>query len=285
MKKLSALLLALLMIFALAACGATTPPPEEEGDEGTAGRPVLRVAMECAYAPYNWSQPTDANGAVPIAGSSDYAYGYDVMMAKIIADALDYDLEIVQLGWTGIIPAILAGTVDVGICGQSITTERLESVDFTTPYYYASIVTLVKADGPYANAASVADLEGATATSQLNTVWYDICLPQIPNANILPGQESAPAMIAALASGRVDVVVTDKPTALSAAYVDPTLKVLEFEGENAFEVSEEEINIGISLKKGSDELREAINGVLATMTEDDFNRMMDEAKTLQPLSE
>lgn len=285
MKKLSALLLSLLMIFALTACGTTTPPPEEEGDGDTADRPTLRVAMECAYAPYNWSQPTDANDAVPIAGSSDYAYGYDVMMAKLIAEELGYDLEIVQLGWTGIIPAIQAGTVDVGICGQSITAERLESVDFTTPYYYASIVTLVKADGPYANAASVADLAGATATSQLNTVWYDICLPQIPGANILPGQESAPAMITALASGRVDVVVTDKPTALSAAYVDPTLKVLEFEGENAFAVSEEEINIGISLKKGNTELRDAINGVLATMTEDDFNRMMDEAKTLQPLSE
>ncbi len=274
MKKLSALLLALLMIFALAACGGGA----------TSDRPVLRVAMECAYAPYNWSQPTDENGAVPISGSSDFAYGYDVMMAKLIAEKLGYDLEIVKLGWSGIIPAIQAGTVDVGICGQSITAERLESVDFTTPYYYASIVTLVKADGPYANATSVADLAGASATSQLTTVWYDVCLPQIPDANILPGQESAPAMIAALASGRVDVVVTDKPTALSAAYVDPTLKVLEFEGENAFKVSDEEINIGISLKKGSDELREAINGVLATMTEDDFNTMMDEAKTLQPLN-
>ncbi|MBP1758509.1 MAG: extracellular solute-binding protein family 3 [Firmicutes bacterium] len=283
MKKLSALLMALLMVVGLTACG-TTPPPAEEGD-GSADRPVLRVAMECAYAPYNWSQPTDENGAVPIAGSSDYAYGYDVMMAKIIAEELGYDLEIVKLGWTGIIPAIQAGTVDVGICGQSITAERLESVDFTVPYYYASIVTLVKADGPYANATSVAELDGASATSQLNTVWYDVCLPQIPNVNVLPGQESAPAMIAALSSGRVDVVVTDKPTALSAAYVDPTLKVLEFEGDNAFEVSDEEINIGISMKKGNTELLDAINGVLATMTEDDYNRMMDEAKTLQPLSE
>ena len=275
MKKLSALLLALLMIFALAACGGGT----------TSDRPVLRVAMECAYAPYNWSQPTDENGAVPISGSSDFAYGYDVMMAKLIAEELGYDLEIVKLGWTGIIPAIQAGTADVGICGQSITAERLEMVDFTEPYYYASIVTLVKADGPYANATSVAELDGASATSQLNTVWNDVCLPQIPNANILPGQESAPAMITALTSGRVDVVVTDKPTALSAAYVDPTLKVLEFEGENAFEVSDEEINIGISLKKGNSELRDAINGVLANLTVDDFNRMMDEAKTLQPLSE
>ena len=283
MKKLSALLLSLLMIFALAACGTTTPPPAE-GDE-TGDRPTLRVAMECAYAPYNWSQPTDANGAVPIAGSSDYAYGYDVMMAKLIAEELGYDLEIVKLGWNGIIPAIQAGTVDVGICGQSITPDRLESVDFTDAYYYATIASLVRADGPYANATSVADLAGATVTSQLNTVWNDICLPQIADANVLPGQESAPAMLTALTSGRVDVVVTDKPTAVSAASIDPTLKVLEFEGEDDFEITKEAITIAVSLKKGNNELREAINGVLATMTEEDFVRMMDEAMTLQPLSE
>ena len=61
---------------------------------------TLRVAMECSYAPYNWTQPDDSNGAVPISGSSDYAYGYDVMMAKHICDELGYDLEIVKL--TGI---------------------------------------------------------------------------------------------------------------------------------------------------------------------------------------
>ena len=60
---------------------------------------TLKVAMECGYAPYNWTQPDDSNGAVQISGSSDYAYGYDVMMAKKIADELGYDLEIVKLDW------------------------------------------------------------------------------------------------------------------------------------------------------------------------------------------
>ena len=68
-------------------------------------------------------------------------------------------------------------------------------VDFTEPYYYASIITLVKNDGDYADAASVADLKGVTCTSQQNTIWYDSCLPQIEDANILPAQESAPAML------------------------------------------------------------------------------------------
>ena len=247
---------------------------------------TLKVAMECGYAPYNWTQPDDSNGAVPISGSSDYANGYDVMMAKHITEELGYDLEIVKLDWDSLVPAVQSGQVDCVIAGQSITSERSQMVDFTEPYYYASIITLVKADGDYKEAASVEDLKGVTCTSQQNTVWYDTCLPQIPDADILPAQESAPAMLVALESGKCDAVVTDMPTGKAACVAYPDLRLLDFSNtDGAFEVSDEEINIGISLKKGNDELKEAINGVLSEMTEDDYSEMMDEAIAVQPLSE
>lgn len=247
---------------------------------------TLRVAMECSYAPYNWTQPDDSNGAVPIADSPDYAYGYDVMMAKHIAEELGYELEIVKLDWDSLIPAVQSGNVDCVIAGQSITSERLESVDFTEPYYYATIVTLVKADGKYAEAQGVSDLAGATCTSQMNTIWYDNCLPQIPDANILPAQDSAPAMTMALKSGGCDLVVTDMPTGTAACASDSSLKLLDFSGsEDDFQVSDEEINIGISLRKGNTELTEAINSVLSQMTTDDFSAMMDEAISVQPLAQ
>ena len=246
---------------------------------------TLKVAMECGYAPYNWTQPDDSNGAVPISGSSDYAYGYDVMMAKKIADELGYDLEIVKLDWDSLVPAVQSGQVDCVIAGQSITKERQQMVDFTEPYYYASIITLVKSDSDYADAKSVEDLKGVTCTSQQNTIWYDSCLPQIPDADILPAQESAPAMLVALESGKCDAVVTDMPTGKAALVAYPDFTLLDFDGtDGAFEVSDEDINIGVSLKKGNDELKDAINGVLETMTEDDFNEMMDEAISVQPLS-
>lgn len=250
-----------------------------------ADKNTLKVAMECGYAPYNWTQPDDSNGAVQISGSSDYAYGYDVMMAKKIADELGYDLEIVKLDWDSLVPAVQSGQVDCVIAGQSITKERQQMVDFTDPYYYASIITLVKGDGDYKDAASVEDLKGATVTSQQNTIWYDSCLPQIPDGNILPAQESAPAMLVALESGKCDAVVTDMPTGKAACVAYPDFKLLDFTGtDGEFEVSDEDINIGISLKKGNDELKDAINGVLSEMTEDDFNDMMDEAISVQPLS-
>lgn len=279
MKRNIALVLALVMLVGclFVGCGKTSEPES--------GRKVLRVAMECAYAPYNWTQNTDANGAVPIKDSNAFAYGYDIMMAKKIAEALDMDLEIYKQDWDSLVPAVIAGTVDCVIAGQSITSERLQSVDFSEPYYYASIVTLVKADSKYADAASVADLEGATCTSQINTVWYD-CLDQIPNANKLPAQETAGNAIVAVTSGKVDLMVTDEPTALAACSADPSLKMLNFSGTDGdFEVSEEEINIGISMQKGNTELKDAINGVLATMTVDDYTAMMQEAIAVQPLSE
>ena len=259
----------------------------ESADETSAsGRPVLRVAMECGYAPYNWTQTTDANGAVQISGSSDYAYGYDVMMAKLIAEELGYDLEIVKLDWDSLVPAVLSGTVDCVIAGQSITSERLQMVDFTDPYYYASIICLVKEGSEYENAQGVSDLAGASCTSQMNTVWYDVCLPQIPDADILPAQDSAPAMLVALESGRVDLVCTDMPTGQAALVAYPDMRLLDFSGsDDDFEVSQEEINIGISVNKNNGELKEAINGVLATLTVDDFNAMMDEAISVQPLAQ
>lgn len=247
---------------------------------------VLTVAMECSYAPYNWTQPDDSNGAVPIKDSADYAYGYDVMMAKYLAEQMGMELEIVRLDWDSLVPAVQSGTVDCVIAGQSITAKRLQQVDFTTPYYYASIVGLVKVDGPYAEATGISDLAGATCTSQQATVWYDTCLPQIEDADILPAMESAPAMLVALESGRCDLVVTDMPTAMAACVAYPDMKLLDFTGtDDDFAVSEEEINIGISVQKGNETLLNALNEALATLTTDDFTAMMNEAISVQPLSE
>ena len=296
MKKKLFSVAALAMAFAMAVTGCSSSEgetaegetAEEETAEGETAEDdnVLTVAMECGYAPYNWTQPTDANGAVQIKDSPDYAYGYDVMMAKHIAEELGMELEIVKLDWDSLVPAVQTGTVDCVIAGQSITAERQEMVDFTEPYYYATIVTLTKNDSPYASATSVADLAGATCTSQQNTIWYDICLPQIPDANILPAQESAPAMLVALDSGRCDIVVTDQPTGLAATVAYPDFELLDFTGtEGEFEVSDEEINIGISLQKGNTELCDKINSVLSTMTAEDFEEMMNEAIAVQPLSE
>ncbi|MBR6706244.1 MAG: transporter substrate-binding domain-containing protein [Clostridia bacterium] len=276
MKKLFAMLAVMMLILSAAALSDAIPGVEDG---------VLTVAMECAYAPYNWAQPDDSNGAVPIKDSMLYANGYDVMMAKAICEANGWQLEIVQLEWDSLIPAVQSGVVDAVIAGQSMTAERMEAVDFAGPYLYASIVCLVREDNPNAQAGGISALKG-TATSQSGTIWYDTCLPQLKNVTILPPAESAPAMLMAVASGTVDMVCTDMPTAQGALIAYPNLKILDFAGTgDDFTVSDEDINIGISVMKGNTALLDAINGFLADKTADDFNAMMAEAIRIQPLSE
>ena len=248
---------------------------------------VLTVAMECAYAPYNWTQNDDSNGAVPISNvSGSYANGYDVMIAKQICEANGWELEIIQTDWGSLVPGVQSGTYDAVIAGQSMTAERSEQVDFAGPYYYASIVCVTKTDSPYANAAGISDLSGGTCTAQIATIWYDSCLPQIEGAQVQTAAETAPAMLMALETDAVDFICTDMPTAMGAVAAYPDMKILDFtDSDDNFEVDEGEINIGISVMKGNTELKEAIDSVLSTMTADDFNTLMNEAIAIQPLSE
>ena len=296
MKKILALTLALALSLGLCACGGgEEPAPETEGTEVTEPAEggevasgvedgVLTVAMECNYAPYNWTQPDDSNGAVPIKDTDgEYANGYDVMMAKKLCEANGWELEIVRLDWDSLVPAVQAGTVDCVIAGQSMTAERAEMVDFAGPYLYASIVCLTKADSALASAAGISEMAG-TCTSQIGTIWYDTCLPQIEGAQIQSAAESAPAMLMALETGTVDFVCTDMPTAQGAVVVYPDMVILDFSAsEDGFEVSDEDVNIGISVMKGNTVLKEALDAVLSGMTADDFNALMAEATAVQPI--
>ena len=297
MKKLLSLILAMTMAISLAACSSSQPAADETNNniENQLSIPgtedgVLTVGMECQYAPYNWTQLTDENGAVEIANNPGaYANGYDVMVAKKICEQYGWKLEVMALEWGGLTPAINAGTIDVAIAGQSMTAERMAEVDMAGPYYYAQIVCLTTKDNANASATSIAELSG-NCTAQSGTIWYNSCLPQIENATIQAAAETAPAMIMALESGTVDFICTDMPTATAAVAKNENLVVLNFSGTDGdFQFSEEvraeNVNIGISVKKGSTALVDAINSVLSTMTADDFNAMMAQAISIQPVGE
>ena len=297
MKKILAMALALMVTVSMAGCGGSNGSGSsgssdsgsaEKGGEVASGEDdgVLTVAMECGYAPYNWTQTDDSNGAVPIKDSNEYANGYDVMMAKKICEANDWELEIVRTDWDSLVSGVQTGVYDAVIAGQSMTEERMQQVDFAGPYYYASIVCVSKSDSPYASATGLKDLSGGSCTAQIATIWYDSMLPQIEGAKIQTAAETAPAMLMALETGTVDFVCTDMPTAMGAVAAYPDLTILDFsDSDDGFTVDEGEINIGISVMKGNTVLKDAIDSVLSDMTEDDFNDMMSEAIAVQPLSE
>ena len=298
MRKITCLVLSLVLALSLAACGSgstasTTAAADAAAAAASTGVEdgVLTIAMECAYAPYNWMQGDDSNGAVPISNvPGSYANGYDVMIGKKIAEANGWELEFIQADWDSLVPGVQTGIYDAVIAGQSMTAERSEQVDFAGPYFYASIVCVTKKDSPYATAASIADRAGGKCTAQIATIWYDQCLPQIDGALVQTAAETAPAMLMALETGSVDFICTDMPTAQGAVAAYPNMTILDFSGTDgdfqfSDEVRAENVNIGVSVKKGNTELKNMIDSVLSTMTADDMNALMEQAIAIQPLSE
>ncbi len=112
---------------------------------------TLRVGMECAYAPFNWTDMSEPTiGAVPISSQGSegmYANGYDVQIAQYIANKLGMKLEIYAITWDGLLPALQSGTVDAIIAGMSPTAEREAEIDFTNVYYSSNLVVIYKKNG------------------------------------------------------------------------------------------------------------------------------------------
>lgn len=107
---------------------------------------TLKIGMECGYDPFNWTQRSDVNGAVPIVNgaSGTYANGYDVQIAKYVAAELGMALEIYQYNWDSLIGAVKSNAITGIIAGMSPTAEREEEVDFTDCYYVSNLVIIYK---------------------------------------------------------------------------------------------------------------------------------------------
>ena len=243
---------------------------------------TLRIGMECDYAPFNWTQAEPSDPAVPIA-SGGYADGYDVRIAKLVAEGLGMELEVVKTAWDGLPMAVMSGDIDAIIAGMSPTAERQQTLDFTDPYYESELVVVVRADSPYAAAKSLADLSGGKITGQLNTFHYSV-IDQIPGVAKETAMESFPAMIVALTSGAIDGYVSERPGALAAVGANPNLTFVTFDEGAGFTASPEDVAVAVGLKKGS-ELTAKINEVLAGISKEQRQEIMDGAIAAQPLSE
>lgn len=287
MKKLISVLLAALTLvccLGLAACSSTSGETADGGaaSDGSESSNVFRVGMECNYTPYNWAQTSPSDTAVAYANG--YADGYDVQIAKRIADGLGKELEIVQTEWDGLIPALNSGKVDAVIAGMSATEERKLSVDFSDNYYESQLVMVVRKDGPYADADSLSDFAGARITGQLNTFHYGV-IDQIEGVNKQTAMETFPAMVVALNSGKIDGYVSERPGAISAVTANPDLTYVEFAEGQGFVASPDDTSIAVAVKKGNTELLEQINGILAEITPEEREELMNQAVENQPLSE
>ena len=270
MKRKLALLLAaaLSTVMLLSGCG--------KKDEGT-----FKVGLEAGYAPFNWTQKDNSNGAVKIDKGSEYAGGYDVEIAKKIAAGLGKELVIVKTEWDGLVPALTSGKIDAIIAGMSPTAERKETIDFSDNYYKSDLVIVVKSGGKYDGATTLEDFKGAKITAQLNTFHYSV-IDQIEGVEKQTAMDNFPAMRVALESGKIDGYVSERPEGVSAQAANSNYKMIEF--KTGFKTSEEDTAIAVGVKKGS-ELTEKINKILKEISLDDQKKIMDEAIKNQPAAE
>lgn len=260
------------------------PAQQQQESSITVEDGKLKVAMECGYAPFNWTQVDDSNGAVPIEGGSGYANGYDVQIAKKIADSMGKELVVVKTGWDALPLAVQSGTVDLIIAGMSPTLERAEQIDFSHNYYASDLVIVLRADSEYTDATAIADFAGADITAQLNTFHYTV-IDQIEGVNKLAAMDDFPAMRVALQSGIIDGYVSERPEGLSAQAASSDFTYISFAEGQGFEYRPDDAALAAGMKKGNTALAEAVNAAIDAISEDDRQTLMEEAIANQPVNQ
>ena len=266
---------------------------EADGTGSDAEGGVLRVGMECAYPPFNWTQDEattpDGSKAVPIYGSDYYAYGYDVAVAQKLADELGMELEIHKVEWSSIGISMDAGDYDCIIAGMGRTAERKMSYSFTEPYYYRDNCIVVKKDGPYANVKGLSELAGTgcKVTTQLGTGWIPL-LDQIEGAVTGSNYETTSECFMAVSNGVADVCIIDLPTAKSALLTNDDLVIVTFDENDTFTGDDEMVNVCIATRKNDTALRDKLQGAMDAIGWNDktaMDELMNKVIGQQPAAE
>ena len=290
LRRTLSLLLALVMLVALGAFASAESNTEAEEaavtltDEDVAALSYLngqlRVGMECAYAPNNWqeSEPSDTN--VPIENvPGAYAEGYDVQIARIIADQLGLELVVVKMDWDGLIEALNQGQIDAIIAGMADTESRKEAINFTAPYHETVYALMVNAGTKYENATSLADFNGASVLGQKDTA-LDWTIDQIEGVNHLTAVASVPDMIARLQQGTCDAIVINLENAPGYLAANPNFVVISFPEGEGLDPGFKGACVG--LRKSDDALLGLADAVLATIDQEQRDELWDTALTNQP---
>ena len=274
MKKLTALLLALCMVFALAACGedaetaesaapseepAESAAPSEEPAESeepaaesgftTVEEGKLIMSTNAAFPPY---ETTDDSGAV---------IGIDPEIAALIAEKLGLELVIDDVDFDSALLAVQQGKADMVMAGVTVNEDRLAVMDFTASYATGVQVVIVPEDSDITDMDA---LEGKLIGCQRGTTGYIYASDTPENGGygedaVIPYDNGITA-VQALKNGQVDAVIIDNGPAQEFVAANPGLKILETPWV------EEEYAIGLT--KGNDALNAAINNALAELIED-----------------
>lgn len=266
MQRVLTLLTIISSVLLLSACGNKTYiDPLADG--------VLTVGMECAYEPYNWREFSPSETNVPL-GNNTYCEGYDVQIAKIMAEKLGVKLEIKALNFEALIQNLQTKQIDAIIAGMSPTPERSKTINFTDIYYTTEQVMVIRKDSPYKNATAIEDFAGANVSAQLGTLQVDL-LDQLIGANKTALYKSYPLLVNALTATAIDGFVAELPVAHKIVNSNPNLMMVAFAEGKGFKVDPADVATAIGLRKADQDLLEKLNQALAEISLETRNEWMN----------
>ena len=241
---------------------------------------TLRIGMEAAYAPYNWQEESESDTTIPIENvSGAYADGYDVQVAKKIAEALDMEPVAVKMEFGALVDSLVNGNIDIICAGMSVTPERAESVDFTDSYIDDEVVIVVKKDSQYASATKLSDFSGATVLGQKDT-FYDDLIAEIPDVNHLTPVATVPLVVDGIENGTCDAITFSSMSLPNLLENYPDLVKVELADGEGFSDPGNPDNAAIA--KGQDEILEKLNKIIGDISEDERLSMWQDCMDRQP---
>ena len=239
---------------------------------------VLRVGTECDYAPNNWEENVATNSNVPLENAQGrYAEGYDIQIAKRVADSIGAELKVIKIEWENLIPALKRHEIDVIFSGMLDTSERKKFIAFTETYEDRTTEygILVQKDGKFADAKKLTDFKGARFVGQVGTN-LDTAIDQVPGAIHLPPVDTASKMLEKLSKNEADAIITDIEIISMYNKTYPNLKPIKLNGD-AFVFDYSGVCAGV--RQEDKKLADEINGALAKISKRERQRIMDQMIT------
>lgn len=256
MKKFSKIMLVMVLALGLAlmatACGgneAVTPNQEQNKGQDQPKDVVYRVGTEPSFAPFEYVD--EKTGDI---------VGFDIDLIKAIAEDQGFKVEIVNMGFDGLIPAVLTGNLDIVASGMSITEDRLKEVDFSKPYIDAGLaIAVTEADTVIKGET---DLKGKTVAVQIGTTGAEKA-QELKDAGIVKEIKTfntVDVVMLELSNGGVDAVINDKP--VTEAFMAKQPGKIKIVGETLASDS-----YGFAVRKGNSELLTKIDAGLKKVQE------------------
>ena len=236
---------------------------------------ILRVGVECAYVPNNWLENEQTDSNLPVVNDpGHFAEGYDIQIAKLVAEELGAELQILKIEWNSLLDELNNGNIDVIFSGMLDTKPRREKAAFTDHYDAVDneYTVIVDKTSSYLTARTIADFSGARIVGQGDTILDDL-IAQMQGVVHMPPADSVTAIVNMVNDGKADGAVINLDTGESYLRKYDNLRLIRFHKDEGFHV--DFTGTCAAVRKKDTKLLYEINKVLRGLSKWNRQQIMD----------